>query len=135
MSIPVKIIVFQIVSIDIIGQFVSSDRGHVFLAVIIDMLTKYTIAVPLRDTTAPDITQAIQTAVYQQGPPRKFVSDQHEEFIKEVLEHRHRSGYFMYQYSIWISVVACVLLLGVMVLPVAHTCLYLASLLSPSATS
>ncbi|KAK4318917.1 hypothetical protein Pmani_010108 [Petrolisthes manimaculis] len=75
---------WEIVSIDIIGQFVSSDRGHVFLAVIIDMLTKYTIAVPLRDTTAPDITQAIQTAVYQQGPPRKFVSDQHEEFVKEL---------------------------------------------------
>lgn len=95
-----KMLFFQIVSIDIIGQFVSSDRGHVFLAVIIDMLTKYTIAVPLRDTTAPDITQAIQTAVYQQGPPRKFVSDQHEEFIKEVLKHHFQNGHFMDSTSI-----------------------------------
>lgn len=103
---------FQIVSIDIIGQFMSSDRGHVFLAVIIDMLTKYTIAVPLRDTTAPDITQAIQTAVYQQGPPRKFVSDQHEEFIKEVLKHHLWRGHFVYRYSFQIPVLDCVLLFG-----------------------
>lgn len=74
-------------SIDIIGQFFTSDHGHVFVAVIIDMFTKYTIAVPLRDTTVSDLTSALQTAVYQQGPPRKFVSDQNEDFIREVKLH------------------------------------------------
>ncbi|XP_071513213.1 uncharacterized protein [Panulirus ornatus] len=75
---------WEVVSIDIIGQFVTSDHGHVFVAVIIDMFTKYTIAVPLRDTTVSDLTSALQTAVYQQGPPRKFVSDQNEDFIREL---------------------------------------------------
>lgn len=74
----------QVVSIDIIGQFVASDHGNAFVAVIIDMFTKYTIAIPLRDTTVADLVSALQTSIYQQGPPRKFVSDQSEEFIKEV---------------------------------------------------
>ncbi|XP_063604943.1 uncharacterized protein LOC134780253 isoform X2 [Penaeus indicus] len=75
---------WEVVSIDIIGQFVTSDRGHVFVAVIIDMFTKYTVAVPLRDTTVADLTSAIQGIVFQQGPPRKFISDQNEDFIKEL---------------------------------------------------
>ncbi|XP_042220193.1 uncharacterized protein LOC121864994 isoform X2 [Homarus americanus] len=75
---------WEVVSIDIIGQFATSDRGNVFVAVIIDMFTKYTIAVPLRDATVSDLTSVLQTAVYQQGPPRKFLSDQNEDFIKEL---------------------------------------------------
>lgn len=75
---------WEVVSIDIIGQFVTSDHGNAFVAVIIDMFTKYTIAVPLRDTTVSDLTSVLQTAVFQQGPPRKFVSDQNEDFIKEL---------------------------------------------------
>ena len=48
------------------------------------MFTKYTYAVPLRDTTAKDVASAIQNVVFQRGPPRKFISDQSEEFVKEV---------------------------------------------------
>lgn len=48
------------------------------------MFTKYTVAVPLRDTTVADLTSAIQSIVFQQGPPRKFISDQNEDFIKEL---------------------------------------------------
>ena len=72
------------VSVDIIGQFMSSSRGNAFVAVIIDMFTKYTVSVPLRDTTVSDLTSALQTAVFRQGPPRKFISDQSEEFVQEV---------------------------------------------------
>ncbi|CAL4215836.1 unnamed protein product, partial [Meganyctiphanes norvegica] len=75
---------WEVVSIDIIGQVVTSERGHVFVAIIIDMFTKFTIAVPLRDTTVVDLSNSLQTAIFQHGPPRKFVSDQNEEFIREL---------------------------------------------------
>lgn len=61
------------------------------MAVIIDMFTKFTIAVPLRDTTLADLTNALETAVFQLGPPRKFISDQNEEFVQEVRRRRKRS--------------------------------------------
>ncbi|KAK8394841.1 hypothetical protein O3P69_005958 [Scylla paramamosain] len=75
---------WEVVSIDIIGQFVASSCGNNFVAVIIDMFTKYTVVVPLRDTTVSDVTSALETAVFLQGPPRKFISDQCEEFVQEL---------------------------------------------------
>ncbi|MPC17915.1 Gypsy retrotransposon integrase-like protein 1 [Portunus trituberculatus] len=81
---------WEVVSIDIIGQFVASGCGNAFVAVIIDMFTKYTVVVPLHDTTVSDVTSALETAVFLQGPPRKFISDQCEEFVQEVRKSRTR---------------------------------------------
>ncbi|XP_050739929.1 uncharacterized protein LOC127010127 [Eriocheir sinensis] len=72
---------WEVVSVDIVGQFTTSGRGNVSVAVIIDMFTKYTLAVPLRDTTIDDLAGALQGAVFQQGPPRMFISDQREAYV------------------------------------------------------
>ncbi|XP_076065403.1 uncharacterized protein LOC143039374 isoform X3 [Oratosquilla oratoria] len=75
---------WEVVSIDIIGQFTATDRGHAFVAVMIDMFTKYSIAIPVRDTLVADISEAVRQCIFQQGPPKRFISDQSEEFIKEL---------------------------------------------------
>ena len=49
------------------------------------MFSKYTYAIPMRDTTISDVCSAIQTVLYSQGPPKKFISDQSSEFIVEVI--------------------------------------------------
>ena len=75
---------WEVVSFDILGQFSVSDGGQAFLIVIIDMFTKYSVAIPMRDTTVVDVATALEKSIFKLGSPQRFVSDQSEEFVREL---------------------------------------------------
>ena len=67
---------WDIVSIDVVGPFVSSKRGEWYILSIIDCFTKYLILVPLKDHTASTVNKTLyERVVGYFGCPRKILSD------------------------------------------------------------
>ena len=72
---------WNILSIDVLGPFVSSRRVERYILSIIDCFTKYLILVPLKDHTASTVSKALyERVVGYFGCPRKILSDRGAEF-------------------------------------------------------
>ena len=76
---------WDMLSVDVMGPFISSKRGERHILSIIDCFSKYLILVPLRDYTAPSVSKALYERVveYFRGP-RKILSDRGTEFTGRV---------------------------------------------------
>ena len=76
---------WDMVSVDVMGPFISSKRGERCILSIIDCFSKYLILVPLRDHTAPSVSKALyERVVGYFGCPRKILSDRGTEFTERI---------------------------------------------------
>ena len=70
-------------------QLPVSKRGHKYLLVLVDLLTRYAVALPLKDKSASRVAEAIRKGVFDNkllGPPAVIVSDNGLEFSNQTLE-------------------------------------------------
>ena len=75
----------DILSIDVVGPFVSSKRGEQYILSIIDCFTKYLSLVPLKDHTASTVSKALyEHVIGYLGCPRKILSDRGTEFTGRI---------------------------------------------------
>jgi len=58
-------IAFVKISMDIVGPFPTTESGHSYILTIQDFLTKYLVAVPLKQATSSEIAEALVENVYQ----------------------------------------------------------------------
>ena len=76
---------WDILSIDVMGPFISSKKGERYILSIIDYFSKYLILVPLRDHTATTVTRALyERVVGYFGCPRKILSDRGTAFTGRI---------------------------------------------------
>ena len=76
---------WDMLSVDVMGPFISSKRGERYILSIIDCFSKYLILVPLRDHTAPSVSKALYERVSGYfGCPRKFLLDRGTEFTGRI---------------------------------------------------
>jgi len=76
------------VGIDLL-QLAPTKRGHRYLCVLVDILSRYAVAVPLRDKSAQQVAAALKRHVLQLpllGPPAILVSDNGLEFSNKTME-------------------------------------------------
>ena len=72
---------WDILSIDVVGPFVSSKKGERYILSIIDCFSKYLILVPLKDHTTSTVSKALYERVTGYfGCPRKILSDRCTKF-------------------------------------------------------
>jgi hypothetical protein len=72
---------FEIVTCDLIGPLPRSNRGYKFILVIVDSFSKFTLAIPLRNSTASFVCRAIEEnwlLVY--GHPKRLICDNGVQF-------------------------------------------------------
>ena len=75
----------DMLSVDVMGPFISSNRGERYILSIIDCFNKYLILVPLRDHTAPSVSKALyEHVVGYFGCPWKILSDRVTEFTGRI---------------------------------------------------
>ena len=75
----------DILSIDVMGPFVSSKKGERYILSIIDCFSKYLILVPLKDHTASTVSKVLyERVVGYFGCPRKILSDRGTEFTGRI---------------------------------------------------
>ena len=74
----------ETVAIDFLGPFPVSDHGHRFILTMIDVFTRWPVAVPLKDRSSASVANAIYKHwICEKGVPLKIVSDQAREFISK----------------------------------------------------
>jgi hypothetical protein len=77
---------WQKVSIDIVSTNVKSSTGHAYILTILDVFTRYTVAVPLRRHTAREIGGALFKHLFCKfGKPESLYSDEGKEFVNEAM--------------------------------------------------
>ncbi len=67
---------------DLVGKLVLTDRGN--LCVMVDYLTKWSMAYPLKSKSAKEVTECIVKFFYLFGAPKWILTDQGKEFVNEV---------------------------------------------------
>ena len=70
------------VSIDIVSTNVKSSAGHAYILTMLDVFTRYTLAVPLRRPTAKEVGGALFKHLFCRfGKPEILHSDEEKEFV------------------------------------------------------
>ena len=76
---------WDLVSIDIMGPFPQDDRFNRFIVTLMDVYSRYLIAVPVRDHTAQTVGRVLyERGVAYYGVPRSILSDRGSEFTGQV---------------------------------------------------
>lgn len=93
---------FNRVGIDLQFGFPTTTEGHSGLLVIVEYLTKYVVAYPIKSKSAIEIAQYLFQYIAMFGPPKEIFSDQGTEFNNQLVdslikgagsEHRVTSAY------------------------------------------
>lgn len=72
---------FDIITVDLIGPLPRSNRGYKFILVIIDSFSKFTVAIPLRNSTASFVCKAIEDHwLLIFGQPKRLICDNGVQF-------------------------------------------------------
>ena len=72
--------------IDLIGQLKASERGFVFILIIVDVLTCYVVLKPLRTKGAKEIAYALVKVFANYGVLKVLQSDNEQTFLSKVVE-------------------------------------------------
>jgi transposase InsO family protein len=82
---------FDKISLDIMGPLPLTNRGNKYLLTIQDLLTKYSLAVPLRETSSLAIADAfLKNFICVYGAPRSILTDQGSNFLSAFIRNLTR---------------------------------------------
>lgn len=77
---------FDKISMDIMGPLPTSHSGNTYILTIQDLLTKYSVAVPLRHAGAIDVAEAlVNEFICVYGAPRAWLTDQGTHFLNSLM--------------------------------------------------
>lgn len=76
---------FYRVHIDLVGPFPVGHRGHRYICVIVDALTRYTFVYAMKDKSATSVAGALHCFIMKYGCPKIMISDNGREFINEIV--------------------------------------------------
>ncbi|XP_042891620.1 uncharacterized protein K02A2.6-like [Penaeus japonicus] len=78
---------FERVHLDLVGLLPISNEGSKYVLTVIDVLTRFLIAVPIKSKEAKEVAQAFITHVVSiHGVPKHVITDGGREFVNEVLK-------------------------------------------------
>jgi transposase InsO family protein len=83
---PVAEYLWQLVAMDIVGPVTESYRGNKYILVLMEYVTRYVIAFPLKETTAQTIVKKfIKHVITKEGIPAQILTDQGSNFQSETM--------------------------------------------------
>lgn len=78
---------FDKVSMDIVGPMPTSKLGNNYILTMQDLLTKYSIAVPLQQASSVEVADAfIKNLICKYGSPKGILTDQGTAFLSELMK-------------------------------------------------
>ena len=82
------------IAMDLIGLLKCSERGFVFILIIIDVLTRFVVLKPLRTKEAKEIAYALVEVFANYGVPKMIQFDNEATFLSKIIEElRFVSGF------------------------------------------
>jgi len=81
-------IAFDKISMDIVGPLPITEDGHSYILTIQDLLTKYLVAIPLKQATSAEIAEAlVEKFINLYTAPKAWITDQGSNFLSNVMRH------------------------------------------------
>lgn len=78
---------FEKLAMDIVGPLPTTPSGHTYILTFQDLLTKYSLAVPLRSPTAIETADAlINRFICRFGSPKMILTDQGSNFVNSLIK-------------------------------------------------
>ncbi|KAJ7426235.1 Gypsy retrotransposon integrase-like protein 1 [Willisornis vidua] len=74
------------VTMELVGPFNVTSRSHKYIIIMTDLFTRWTVILPLHDTSAAEIAKAIINVFFLYGPPQKMPIDQGKELVYQINE-------------------------------------------------
>ncbi|XP_032531117.1 gypsy retrotransposon integrase-like protein 1 [Chiroxiphia lanceolata] len=74
------------VTIELMGPFNVTNRSHKYIIIMTDLFTRWTVILPLRDTSAAEIAKALINVFFLYGPPQKMPIDEGKELVYQINE-------------------------------------------------
>ena len=79
---------WETIAVDIVSPSKKSSEGYTKILTVLDVFSRWVLAIPLRKADAHEIGEALFKHVFCQfGKPRTVLSDQGSEFVNKALEH------------------------------------------------
>ena len=86
-SYPSDLLPFMCVSTDTVGPLSTTDNGNKFILVFVDVLSRYTEIVPIKDRTSVSVAEALRHRIItHHSCPQTLLSDNALEFASELLD-------------------------------------------------
>ena len=83
---PTSSIPFEIVSVDLMGDFPRTAEGNKYILVVIDIATRYLVTKAIKDKTMGSVTRALVDEIFFKfGPPSVITTDRGKEFLNSLL--------------------------------------------------
>ena len=77
---------FQRLAVDIVVPLKRTKKGHKWILTVMDFLTRYPEAIPLRKTDATTVAKALCDFFTKMGIPREILSDRGSNFLSKVMK-------------------------------------------------
>lgn len=91
---------WEVVSSDIIGPLPRSSKGHSFILVVCDYLTKFPIVIPLRQATSSAVVREIEEKIFLLfGVPRVLICDNGAQYRSRVFRNLLESYHVTLKYT------------------------------------
>lgn len=82
---------FDKISMDIVGPLPRTPNGNMYILTIQDLLTKYSVAIPLQETTSLSIADAFtKNFICIYGAPKSLLTDQGSNFLSALMRNLSR---------------------------------------------
>ena len=78
--------IFDRIGLDLVLGFPQTESGYTGILVIIEYLSKYPYAVPIRTKSAHEIARKLFTYITLFGPPKTILTDQGKEFCNKIFD-------------------------------------------------
>ena len=77
---------FERIGIDLVFGLPETEDGYTGILVIVEYLSKFPYAVPIRSKTAEEIAERLFEYISIFGPPEEILSDQGRKFVNKIVE-------------------------------------------------
>ncbi|XP_019210278.1 uncharacterized protein LOC102075523 [Oreochromis niloticus] len=75
---------FELIGMDLIGPLKITSNNNQYICVLIDYVTKWPQAYPLKSKSAEEVSKCILKFFYQFEAPKRILTDQGKEFVNEI---------------------------------------------------
>ena len=90
-QLPLVDVPFQRVAVDIVGPITpKTDRGNMYILVVVDYATRYPEAVALRTIDAKRVAEALWEIWARVGIPQEMLTDQGTQFVSQLMKELNR---------------------------------------------
>ncbi len=74
----------ELLGMDLVGKVTRTNKGNVYICVLVDYYTKWTEAYAIPNKSAAVVSRCIINFFYRFGAPKRILTDQGTEFVNQV---------------------------------------------------